>query len=70
MAQWMKDEVFMAYTTYSSIVVVKMMLMSLMTSYFRMTKGVSTNGIHLETRLSLKSFSKYADTICNQVQLN
>lgn len=40
---WMEDEVFMAYTTYSVIVIVKMMLMSLMTAYFRITKGVSIN---------------------------
>lgn len=37
------DEVFMAYTTYSVIVIVKMMLMSLMTAYFRVTRGVSIN---------------------------
>lgn len=41
MAQWMEDEVFKAYTTYSLIVIVKMMLMSLMTTYFRLTRGVS-----------------------------
>lgn len=34
------DEVFMAYTTYSVIVIVKMMLMSMMTAYFRITRGV------------------------------
>lgn len=59
----MKNEVFVAYTTYSLIVVVKMMSMSLMTTYFRMTRGVSTDGIHL--KVSLKSFHKYADKRCN-----
>lgn len=37
------DEVFMAYTTYSVIVIVKMMLMSLMTAYFRITRGAFAN---------------------------
>lgn len=41
MAQWMEDEVFKAYATYSLIVIIKMMLMSLMTAYFRFTRGVS-----------------------------
>lgn len=43
------DEVFMAYTTYSVIVIVKMMLMSLMTAYFRITRGVSINEFVFET---------------------
>lgn len=34
------SEVFLAFSTYATIVILKMMLMSLMTSYFRLTKQV------------------------------
>lgn len=34
------SEVFLAFSTYATIVVLKMMLMSFMTSYFRLTKQV------------------------------
>ncbi|ROI15378.1 Microsomal glutathione S-transferase 1 [Anabarilius grahami] len=36
-------EVFLAFSTYATIVILKMMLMSLVTSYFRMTKQVFAN---------------------------
>lgn len=52
MAQWMEDEVFMAYTTYSLIVIVKMMLMSLMTAYFRFTRGVSIELQNMSNKIS------------------
>ncbi|XP_016390286.1 microsomal glutathione S-transferase 1-like [Sinocyclocheilus rhinocerous] len=37
------SEVFLAFSTYATIVVLKMMLMSFMTSYFRLTKQVFSN---------------------------
>ncbi|KAJ8398864.1 hypothetical protein AAFF_G00417720 [Aldrovandia affinis] len=37
------SEVFLAFSTYATIVILKMMLMSLMTSYFRMTRKVFAN---------------------------
>ncbi|XP_016093700.1 microsomal glutathione S-transferase 1-like [Sinocyclocheilus grahami] len=37
------SEVFLAFSTYATIAVLKMMLMSLMTSYFRLTKQVFSN---------------------------
>lgn len=43
MAHLMEDEVFMAFTTYATIVILKMMLMSPLTSYYRITRGVSNN---------------------------
>uniref|UniRef100_A0A8C2F871 Microsomal glutathione S-transferase 1 n=1 Tax=Cyprinus carpio TaxID=7962 RepID=A0A8C2F871_CYPCA len=44
------SEVFLAFSTYATIVVLKMMLMSLMTSYFRLTKqnfSVECDGKHI-----------------------
>ncbi|KAA8580407.1 hypothetical protein FQN60_005942, partial [Etheostoma spectabile] len=40
MATLMENDVFMAYTTYATIVIVKMLLMAPMTGYYRMTRGV------------------------------
>ncbi|NP_001005957.1 microsomal glutathione S-transferase 1.1 isoform X1 [Danio rerio] len=37
------SEVFLAFSTYATIVILKMMLMSLMTSYLRLTKQVFSN---------------------------
>ncbi|XP_067283493.1 microsomal glutathione S-transferase 1.1 [Pseudorasbora parva] len=37
------SEVFLAFSTYATIVILKMMLMSLVTSYFRLTKQVFAN---------------------------
>lgn len=37
----MENEVFMAFTTYATIVTLKMMLMGPLTVYFRITRGVS-----------------------------
>jgi len=34
------SEVFLAFSTYATIVILKMMLMSLVTSYYRLTKQV------------------------------
>lgn len=34
------SEVFLAFSTYATIVILKMMLMSIMTSYYRLTKQV------------------------------
>lgn len=36
----MANEVFRAFTTYAVIVILKMMLMAPLTSYYRVTKGV------------------------------
>ncbi|KAI9517004.1 hypothetical protein NQZ68_011481 [Dissostichus eleginoides] len=43
MAKLMEDEVFMAFTTYAVIVVVKMMLMAPLTAFYRMTRGAFAN---------------------------
>ncbi|KAM8883536.1 microsomal glutathione S-transferase 1-like [Synchiropus picturatus] len=43
MAGLLEDQVFMAYTTYAAIVVVKMMLMSPLTAYFRITRKAFAN---------------------------
>ncbi|XP_049423101.1 microsomal glutathione S-transferase 1-like [Epinephelus fuscoguttatus] len=43
MAKLMEDEVFMAFTTYATIVILKMMLMAPMTAYHRITKGAFAN---------------------------
>ncbi|XP_028426637.1 microsomal glutathione S-transferase 1.2 [Perca flavescens] len=43
MATLMEDEVFMAFTTYAVIVIVKMLLMAPMTAYYRMTRGAFAN---------------------------
>lgn len=43
MAKLMEDEVFMAFTTYAAIVILKMMLMAPMTAYYRLTRGVGNN---------------------------
>ncbi|KAM9334841.1 microsomal glutathione S-transferase 1.2 [Symphorus nematophorus] len=43
MATLMEDEVFMAFTTYAAIVILKMMLMSPMTAYYRLTRGAFAN---------------------------
>ncbi|XP_077090738.1 microsomal glutathione S-transferase 1.1 [Siphateles boraxobius] len=37
------SEVFLAFSTYATIVILKMMLMSLVTSYYRLTKQVFAN---------------------------
>ncbi|CAJ1055699.1 microsomal glutathione S-transferase 1-like [Xyrichtys novacula] len=39
----MEDEVFRAFTTYASVVAVKMVLMSPLTAYFRFTRGAFAN---------------------------
>lgn len=41
MAHLMEDEVFLAYSTYATVVILKMLLMAPMTAYFRITRGVS-----------------------------
>ncbi|KAL6117145.1 mgst1 [Pungitius sinensis] len=43
MAKLIEDEVFMAFATYSTIVILKMMLMSPMTAFFRLTRGAFAN---------------------------
>ncbi|XP_074481337.1 microsomal glutathione S-transferase 1.2 isoform X2 [Sebastes fasciatus] len=43
MAGLMEDDVFMAFTTYAAIVLLKMMLMGPMTAYFRFTRGAFSN---------------------------
>ncbi|XP_029902348.1 microsomal glutathione S-transferase 1.2 [Myripristis murdjan] len=43
MAHLMEDEVFLAYSTYATIVILKMLLMAPMTAYFRITRGAFVN---------------------------
>ncbi|XP_071987976.1 microsomal glutathione S-transferase 1 [Engystomops pustulosus] len=43
MAQLADNEVFRAFATYAALVLVKMMLMSLMTAFFRITRKVFAN---------------------------
>ncbi|KAM3614343.1 uncharacterized protein V6R79_013033 [Siganus canaliculatus] len=43
MAKLMEDDVFMAFTTYATIVILKMMLMSPMTSFYRFKRGAFAN---------------------------
>ncbi|XP_040005127.1 microsomal glutathione S-transferase 1-like [Xiphias gladius] len=43
MATLMENEVFMAFTTYAAIVILKMMLMGPMTAYYRLTRGAFSN---------------------------
>ncbi|XP_068573232.1 microsomal glutathione S-transferase 1-like [Cebidichthys violaceus] len=43
MATLMEDEVFMAFTTYAAIVILKMLLMAPMTAFFRFSKGAFAN---------------------------
>ncbi|KAK5876764.1 hypothetical protein CesoFtcFv8_026087 [Champsocephalus esox] len=43
MAKLMEDEVFMAFTTYAVIVVVKMLLMAPLTAFYRITRGAFAN---------------------------
>ncbi|XP_068611266.1 microsomal glutathione S-transferase 1-like isoform X1 [Brachionichthys hirsutus] len=39
----MEDELFKAFTTYAMIVILKMMLMALLTVYYRLTRGAFMN---------------------------
>lgn len=41
MANFTDSEVFLAFSTYATIVIFKMMCMSLVTSYFRITRKVT-----------------------------
>ncbi|XP_041827915.1 microsomal glutathione S-transferase 1-like [Melanotaenia boesemani] len=43
MAELMENQVFMAFTTYAAIVVLKMVLMGPLTAYFRITRGSFAN---------------------------
>merc|ERR1712002_824479 len=43
MAELIQDEVFMAFTTYAAIVILKMMLMAPITAYYRFTRGAFAN---------------------------
>ncbi|XP_034381628.1 microsomal glutathione S-transferase 1-like [Cyclopterus lumpus] len=43
MATLMEEEVFMAFTTYATIVLLKMLLMAPMTAYFRFNRGAFAN---------------------------
>ncbi|KAL3048393.1 hypothetical protein OYC64_007046 [Pagothenia borchgrevinki] len=43
MAKLMEDEVFMAFTTYAVIVVLKMLLMAPLTAFYRITRGAFAN---------------------------
>ncbi|XP_031725721.1 microsomal glutathione S-transferase 1 [Anarrhichthys ocellatus] len=43
MSSMMEDEVFMAFTTYAAIVILKMLLMAPMTAFFRISRGAFVN---------------------------
>ncbi|XP_075932234.1 microsomal glutathione S-transferase 1-like [Anarhichas minor] len=43
MSPMMEDEVFMAFTTYAAIVILKMLLMAPMTAFFRISRGAFVN---------------------------
>ncbi|XP_038595000.1 microsomal glutathione S-transferase 1-like [Micropterus salmoides] len=43
MAALMEDEVFMAFTTYAALVILKMLLMAPLTSFYRFTRGAFAN---------------------------
>ncbi|KAM6896521.1 microsomal glutathione S-transferase 1.2 [Lycodopsis pacificus] len=43
MLPMMEDEVFMAFTTYAAIVILKMLLMGPMTAFFRFSRGAFAN---------------------------
>ncbi|CAM2097678.1 unnamed protein product [Caretta caretta] len=43
LSQLIDSEVFLAYATYTTIVLLKMMLMSVITAYFRMTRKAFSN---------------------------
>lgn len=43
MAELMENEVFMAFTTYAAIVILKMLLMGPITAYYRITRGSFSN---------------------------
>lgn len=46
MAQIIDSELFLAFSTYATIVILKMMFMSLLTAYYRITRKV-TKDTHL-----------------------
>ncbi|XP_051890073.1 microsomal glutathione S-transferase 1-like [Pristis pectinata] len=43
MSEFIKSEVFLAFSTYASIVLLKMMMMGPLTAYFRITRGAFSN---------------------------
>ncbi|XP_069763520.1 microsomal glutathione S-transferase 1-like [Narcine bancroftii] len=43
MADFMKSEVFLAFSTYASVMLVKMLIMGPLTGYFRMSRGAFSN---------------------------
>uniref|UniRef100_A0A4W6D1K4 Microsomal glutathione S-transferase 1 n=2 Tax=Lates calcarifer TaxID=8187 RepID=A0A4W6D1K4_LATCA len=43
MEKLMENDVFMAFSTYAAIVILKMMLMAPMTAYYRLTRGAFAN---------------------------
>lgn len=43
MEKLIEDQVFMAFTTYATIVILKMMLMSPLTAFYRFTRGAFAN---------------------------
>nr|XP_033806648.1 microsomal glutathione S-transferase 1 isoform X2 [Geotrypetes seraphini]XP_033806649.1 microsomal glutathione S-transferase 1 isoform X2 [Geotrypetes seraphini]XP_033806650.1 microsomal glutathione S-transferase 1 isoform X2 [Geotrypetes seraphini] len=62
----MENEVFLAYVTHSTIVLVKMMLMSLVTAYFRITRKAFANpedAVHNIKDESVKKFVRFDDDV-------
>ncbi|XP_006273903.1 microsomal glutathione S-transferase 1 [Alligator mississippiensis] len=60
--QLMKNEVFLAYSTYTAIVLLKMMLMSLITSFFRLTRKAFSNPEDITTFGNYETAKKYLRT--------
>ncbi|NWH93336.1 MGST1 transferase, partial [Aegithalos caudatus] len=60
--QLMNNEVFRAYATYTAIVLLKMMLMSLITAYFRITRKAFVNPEDTDSFGKGESAKKYLRT--------
>ncbi|XP_019400039.1 PREDICTED: microsomal glutathione S-transferase 1 [Crocodylus porosus] len=60
--QLMKNEAFLAYSTYTAIVLLKMMLMSLITIYFRMTRKAFSNPEDITALGNSEASKKYLQT--------
>uniref|UniRef100_A0A8D0H642 Microsomal glutathione S-transferase 1 n=1 Tax=Sphenodon punctatus TaxID=8508 RepID=A0A8D0H642_SPHPU len=62
LAQLIDSEVFLAYATYTTIVVLKMMLMSVVTAFYRMTRKAFANPEDASTHGKGENAKKYLRT--------
>ncbi|XP_019371142.1 PREDICTED: microsomal glutathione S-transferase 1 [Gavialis gangeticus] len=60
--QLMKNEAFLAYSTYTAIVLLKMMLMSLITIYFRLARKAFSNPEDITALGNYETAKKYLRT--------